>query len=158
MKTTTAERLREIMSEQNLKQADIIERAKPLMKEYDAKLTRPDISQYCSGKVKPTQDKMFLLAAALDVSEAWLMGYEVPRTRTKAITDMAHTQPMMSLLQGEYGTIAETYIENAIKKVFHISSDEYDLIVAYRKANPDRQDSVRCLLGIENKEKNKDVG
>ena len=85
---TTAERLKEIMAERGLRQSDIIELAKPFMLIYDEQLTRPDISQYCSGKVAPSQGKIFLLANALNVSEAWLMGYDVPRER-KSVLDAA---------------------------------------------------------------------
>lgn len=41
---------------------------------------RNHISQYVSGKVKPNQDKLSILALALNVNEAWLMGYDVPMT------------------------------------------------------------------------------
>ena len=152
----TSERLQQIMREQNLKQADIIERAKPFMEEYGAKLTRPDISQYYHGKVKPTQEKLFLLAAALNVNEAWLMGYDVPRNRIKEVTELAQTQPMRSFLQNE-SELGEAYIETVVNEYFHITNEEYELVVAYRKADQGRQDSVRCLLGISTKEKNADV-
>lgn len=36
------------------------------------------MSQYISGAFEPKQDRMFLMAQALDVSEAWLMGFDVP--------------------------------------------------------------------------------
>lgn len=157
MVKTTAERLKEIMTEQDLKQSDIIERAKPFMEQYGAKLTRPDLSQYCSGKVKPSQEKMFLLAAALNVSEAWLMGYDVPRTRTRETTEAAYLQPMVSFLKSD-NEIAEIFVKNKIKEAINVTNDEYELIIAFRKANPDRQDSVRCLLGIETKRKNENVG
>ena len=41
------------------------------------------ISQYISGEFKPKQDRVFLIAQALDVDEAWLMGYDVPMERQK---------------------------------------------------------------------------
>jgi len=69
------------MSEQGLRQADILERAKPYCEKFGLKLGRNDISQYVSGKVLPKQDKLTLLGYTLNVSEAWLMGYDVPRER-----------------------------------------------------------------------------
>ena len=39
------------------------------------------MSQYLSGAFKPKQQNLYKLAQALGVSEAWLMGYDVPRTR-----------------------------------------------------------------------------
>ncbi len=39
------------------------------------------MSQYISGAFEPRQDRIFLIARALNVSEAWLMGYDVPMER-----------------------------------------------------------------------------
>ena len=77
-KKNTAERLREIMQGRSLRQIDILERAAPYCKEYGVKLGKSDLSQYVSGKVEPGQEKLTILALALDVSEAWLMGFDVP--------------------------------------------------------------------------------
>lgn len=84
--SNTAKRLKEIMNEQNLKQVDIIEKAKPICSQFDIKLTKPDISQYLSGKVEPGQFKLMALAYALNVSELWLMGFDVPREKYKTIS------------------------------------------------------------------------
>lgn len=81
-KATTAMRLHQLMSDRNLHQVDILELAKPFCRQYDVKLNKNDLSQYCSGKVEPRQDKLTILGLALNVSEAWLMGYDVPMDRT----------------------------------------------------------------------------
>ena len=44
-------------------------------------MNKSDISQYVSGKVEPSQDKLVILGMALNVSEAWLMGFDVPPQR-----------------------------------------------------------------------------
>ena len=36
------------------------------------------MSQYISGSFKPKQDRIYLIAKALNTSEAWIMGYNVP--------------------------------------------------------------------------------
>ena len=36
------------------------------------------MSQYIKGSFEPKQDRIYLMASALNVSEAWLMGYDVP--------------------------------------------------------------------------------
>jgi transcriptional regulator with XRE-family HTH domain len=41
------------------------------------------MSQYVSGAFEPKQDRIYLLSQALNVSEAWLMGYDVPMEREK---------------------------------------------------------------------------
>ncbi|PXV88376.1 helix-turn-helix protein [Lachnotalea glycerini] len=76
----TAKRLKEIMEERNLKQIDILNLAQPICEKFNTKLSKSDLSQYVSGRVEPGQDKLSILSLALNVSEAWLMGYEVPKT------------------------------------------------------------------------------
>lgn len=89
--TTTPERLKELMNERGLKQIDILSKAAYYCNKYNIKLTKSDLSQYISGKVStPTQDKLFVLANALNVSEAWLMGFDVPMERkTPAPSDLS---------------------------------------------------------------------
>lgn len=77
----TADRLRQLMEERNLRQVDILRLAAPYCREYNLKLTKSDMSQFLSGKVEPGQWKLTIIGKALNVSEAWLMGYDVPRER-----------------------------------------------------------------------------
>lgn len=79
--TNTAARLKELMSIYNLRQVDILNRCLPYCQEHNVRLGRNDISQYVSGKVEPGQDKLSILGYALNVNEAWLMGYDVPKER-----------------------------------------------------------------------------
>lgn len=78
-KTTTSQRLKEIMQERRLRQVDILELAKPYCEKYRIKLGKSDLSQFINGKVEPGQWKLSILGMALNVSEAWLMGYDVPK-------------------------------------------------------------------------------
>ena len=78
MKNTTASRLKQVMSERNLKQVDVISLSKPHQKELGVKLGKSALSQYINGKSTPDQEKLVLLSKTLGVSEAWLMGYDVP--------------------------------------------------------------------------------
>lgn len=86
-KCTTADRLKQIMSERNLKQVDILNLTKPYCEKHKVKLGRNDISQYVSGKVTPRQTKIYILAEALNVSEAWLMGFDVHPERDDIIAE-----------------------------------------------------------------------
>ena len=74
----TSIRLKQIMSNQNLKQVEILNMCKPFCNKYGIKLGKNDLSQYVNGKVEPGQEKLYILAEALNVNEAWLMGYDVP--------------------------------------------------------------------------------
>ena len=80
-KENTSIRLKKLMQEKNLKQIDILKACEPFCNKYSVKMNKSDISQYVSGKVEPNQDKLFVLGCALEVNEAWLMGYDVPMNR-----------------------------------------------------------------------------
>lgn len=71
--STTAERLREAMNEAGKKQIDIVK---------ETGLQKSAISRYLSGEYEPKQDAVYLLGRALDVSEMWLWGYDVPKQRS----------------------------------------------------------------------------
>lgn len=77
-KESTSCRLKKIMSERNLRQIDILNMTIPYCRKYGVKMNKSDISQYCSGKTEPNQEKLFVLSKALNVNEAWLMGFDVP--------------------------------------------------------------------------------
>lgn len=86
--TNTASRLNSLMKERNLRQVDILRKCKPFCEKYNVKLGRNDLSQYVNGKSEPRQEKLSILGLALNVDEAWLMGYDVPKERNKiTITD-----------------------------------------------------------------------
>lgn len=69
-------RLKEVMEKQNLKQIDILNKTLPYCEKYNVKMNKSNISQYVSGKVEPSQDKIMVLSMALGVSEGWLMGFD----------------------------------------------------------------------------------
>ena len=81
LNSTTSTRIKQAMNSSNLKQIDIVNKAKSLEKETGIKLTKTDLSQYVNGKVTPGQKKLYILAKILNVSEAWLLGYDVDRAR-----------------------------------------------------------------------------
>lgn len=112
-KDTTANRLKKIMEETGLRQIDILKRAEPYCKQHGVKLNKSDISQYVSGKVEPSQDKLYILGLALNVQESWLMGLDVPMKR-KSSAEQAEQD--VDLLQ-KYSMLSErdqTIIDNLI--------------------------------------------
>ena len=70
---TTANRLREAMQEAGKKQIDLAA---------VTGISHSTISRYLSDKVEPRREAVHKLAVALDVSEMWLYGYDVPKRRT----------------------------------------------------------------------------
>ncbi len=81
MNSTTSNRIKQAMKSSNLKQVDIVNKAKTLENETGIKLSKTDLSQYVNGKVQPGQKKLYILAKVLNVSEAWLLGYDVESKR-----------------------------------------------------------------------------
>ena len=69
----TPERLREAMAKARIKQIEL---------SAITGLSHSTISRYLSGAVEPRQGAVVKLASALNVSEWWLWGYDVPMTRT----------------------------------------------------------------------------
>lgn len=74
---TTAQRIKEALQIRNMKQADLVERTK---------IGKSSISTYLSGAYVPKQNNIYLIAKALNVNEAWLMGYDVSMERTPDIS------------------------------------------------------------------------
>lgn len=67
------DRLREVMEVRGLRAVDLVERTG---------IPKGTISYYLSGHTQPKADRLYLLAKALDVSETWLLGYDVAMHRT----------------------------------------------------------------------------
>lgn len=71
--SSTQDRLREALAASGKKQAELCA---------ETGLDKGAVSCYMSGKYEPKQKAIGLLARALDVSEMWLWGYDVPMERT----------------------------------------------------------------------------
>lgn len=86
-KTTTSVRLRMILEERGLKQSDLVRMCAPYAREFGVSMGRSSISQYVTGKSLPAQRQLSVLSSVLNVSEAWLMGFDVPRERVTRQTE-----------------------------------------------------------------------
>lgn len=67
-----SQRISEALKYRNMKQADLCKLAK---------VPKSSLSLYLSGAYEPKQDRIYDMARVLNVSEAWLMGYDVPMER-----------------------------------------------------------------------------
>lgn len=123
-KYTTSERLQEYMNKYNVKQVDILAKAKPYTIEYGVKLNKNDLSQYVSGKVEPGQDKIFILSRAMNVDPAWIMGLDVPM-RKPPIDMNSKSNPIPLVGQIAAGTpiLAEENIEDYFNLDSSIKAD-----------------------------------
>ena len=69
---TFADRIKKALEVKGIKQSDL---------RRITKIPKSSMSQYMSGDYKPKQDRLDLIARALNVNAAWLMGYDVPMER-----------------------------------------------------------------------------
>lgn len=74
---TIAERIREGMELRSLKQSDLVEKTG---------ISKGALSSYISGRYAPKQNNIYLIAKALSVNEAWLMGADVPMSRQNILS------------------------------------------------------------------------
>lgn len=78
---TCATRISKALSIRGMRQVDLAEKTG---------IPKSAISQYCSGSFKPKQKRLFLIAEALKVDEAWLMGLDVPMEKSrKSVSNIA---------------------------------------------------------------------
>lgn len=74
---TTAERIKEALRLRNMRQSELVEKTG---------IGKSSISTYISGAYVPKQRNIYKIAKALSVSEAWLMGLDVPMERPEQQT------------------------------------------------------------------------
>lgn len=138
MSNTISERIKKGLEIRNMKQAELVEKTG---------IGKSSISTYLSGAYEPKQRNIYKIAKALDVSEAWLMGLDVPMERVNST------------------------------KTLELSKDEFELLDNYRKLNDlgkdklieystdlietpkyiETKNNVTELI-IANKEKEEDIG
>lgn len=68
------DRLKQAMEIKNMKAADLCAKTK---------IPKGAISYYLSGKSTPKADRLYLICKTLDVSEAWMLGYDVEMEKTQ---------------------------------------------------------------------------
>ena len=67
------DRLQQALDRKGWRPVDLVE---------NTEIPKGAISYYLSGKSKPKADRLYIMAQVLEVSEAWLLGYNVPMQRT----------------------------------------------------------------------------
>lgn len=105
MKVSCAERLNKALSIKNMTQSELCKKTG---------IPKSAMSQYVNGSFEPKQDRIYLIAKALNVAEAWLMGYDVPmQAQSKTNISLKHpdvtedivTFPVIGEIAAGYDTI-----------------------------------------------------
>ena len=116
-------RLREALQLRNMKAVDLEEKAG---------VPRSAISFYLAGKTKPKANRLHIIAQALDVSEIWLLGYDVPMNKTED--------------QKKNDQLAELIVK--MRK----SQKLFDVVAKLSEVDEDRLDLIdRLIDGLTNK-------
>ncbi len=131
LKFTTADRLKQIMDLRGLRQIDIVRLCEPYCKMHKVKMGRNAISQYVSGKVEPRQNALYILGQALNVSEAWLMGVDVPMEREPH----SPSKPSFPTLLPTENTVQITR-RTGIQNQYFLSDEQIELVEGMIKQMP----------------------
>jgi transcriptional regulator with XRE-family HTH domain len=88
---STAQRLSEALADKNMKQSELVRASG---------IDSAAISRYLSGAYEPKSVAISKLATALDVSEMWLWGYDVPKERTPEQKKNDQLAELIAMLRG----------------------------------------------------------
>ncbi len=151
LKATTAERIKQIMEEENLRQVDVIEKAQSYCDKYHISLSKANLSMYLSGKSEPAQDKLYLLSKVFGVSEAWLMGYDVPRKDPGDVVDVMPAWMTAFSGAGYLDPRVTDFLAylNEKRDATKLTPEENDVLVAYRAADDRTRHLVEFALGLK---------
>lgn len=116
------DRLNEAIEEAGMRPIDLAEKTG---------VPKSMLSYYLNGKTKPKADRLHIMAQALDVSEAWLLGYDVPKGRT----DGQKKNDQLAQLIVKMRTDEDFY--NTVKALAELNEKQYrsvkDLIAAFNE-------------------------
>lgn len=114
---TSTERINQIMKEKRLRQIDILNLAKPFQEKYNIKFSKSHLSQYVNGKSNPDNEKIFLLSKIFGVTEAWLLGYDVPRYERLEENKINQSSKTQGLKIPVLGTVAAGIPISAVEDI-----------------------------------------
>lgn len=97
-KESCSKRISKALSLRNMKQTDLCN---------ITGIPKSAMSQYISGAFEPKQDRIFLIADALEVSEAWLMGFDVPMEKEQTSPDKVELNEGERLILDLYDRLPE---------------------------------------------------
>lgn len=111
------DRLRRAMSVRGMKSVELCERSG---------VPKSAVSYYLAGKSKPKADRLYIISKALDVSEAWLMGYDVPMDRAEKQKKVDQLAELIDQLRSD--------------------PDFFEAVSFLSKLSPEQFESVKLLM------------
>lgn len=127
IEASTSERLKIAMELRNMKQADLARATG---------IDKGSISLYISGKYSPKGDKLYKLAVALNVSSAWLSGFNVPMQDNEkketsnivAIDKHLYNTPVFESVSAGFGAMAVDSIVDYIPLPYNSKAEADETI------------------------------
>lgn len=107
------DRLSEALARKGWKAVDLVERTG---------VPKGAVSYYLAGKSKPKTDRLYIIAQALDVSEAWLLGYDVPMARTDDQKKNDQLAKLVARLRTDEGFF------NTVSNLAELTAEQYHSI------------------------------
>ena len=112
-------RLKSIMKERKITQTELANRTG---------IRQSSISDWLNNRYEPKQDKVYIIAKALNVSPAWLLGYDenIPTNQTEGYyvdpetaeyAEMLRTRPEMRMLFSASRGISKEDMEKAVEYI-----------------------------------------
>lgn len=112
--SSTPERLREAMELSGKKQVDLVR---------STGIDKGSISNYLSGRYEPKQEAIYKLALALNVSEMWLWGYDVPMERSSEQKNNDAISDIVVRLRSDNRFLL------VVKKLYDFNSDKLESLL-----------------------------
>lgn len=113
MKESFKDRLNKVMDIKGIKAVDLCEKTG---------IPKSAMSYYMSGKSEPKSDRLYILAKALDVEEAWLLGYDVAMERNVSQKENDELADLVDRLKKEKD------FRQLIFKINHLKSQQLDAV------------------------------
>ena len=112
-----------------------------------ANIDKGQLSSYISGKYKPRQNNIDALAAALNVNEAWLMGFDVPMERA---SNNVETKEILEICE-QLSTHNQRKVLTYSKNLLSTQQMEEDLLAAHARTDVEQTpEGVQHDLDIMN--------
>lgn len=116
-------RLKNIMKERKITQTELAKRTG---------IRQSSISDWLNDRYEPKQDKVYIIAKALNVSPAWLLGYDEPSTNqtegyyvdpeTAEFAEYLRTRPGARMLFSAAKDITKEEMEETVKYIEFLKS------------------------------------
>lgn len=108
-RTPLKDRLQMALDMRNMKAADLCQKTG---------IPKGAISYYLSGKSEPKADRLYIICKALDVAEAWMLGYDVAIEKTSKQKNNDAIADIVVKLRTD-----EDFL-NAVKRLYDFDSDK----------------------------------